>query len=195
MAINITVGSQAAPPESQEPQVPMGQPQNMAKLNMRKSLDGNLLIFPHQDIDVIISQKDSKILAIGTNEKYDDRIYDSQNRMFKMLAKKGIIDPASVRMGNVYGVLEGIIVTPENSNINRYDVALHEITQWIEQEAPSFVEREFRKKERVEDLTDPEDEDSTELGHVKHKNTQGSGTGSPGNSGGSMAGSSQRPYG
>jgi hypothetical protein len=195
MTINISIGSKSnTDQEPQKPHVEPNQPGNMAKLNMRRSLDNQLLIFPHQDIDVIINQKNGKILTVGTDHKVSDRVYDSQNRFFKMLIKRGIVDPASVRMGNVYGCLEGVILTPSDSNVNRYDVALRETVRWIEQEQPDFTEREFRKKERVEDLTDPEDKDSTELGKVKQKKTQGSGVGSPGNAGGHTGGSSQNPY-
>lgn len=193
MAINIKIGSGGSSGnlsgDKEKPKVEPNKVENIThKLNIRKSLDGNLYIYSHQNLDLVIDQKKSKLLAMSTDQKYDDKIYDAQNRLFKYLTKKGIIDPATVKMGNVYGVLEGVILTPENENVNRYDILLLNLAKWIEDEMPSFVEKEYRKKERVEDLTDPDEDESTELGKIRHKDTQGAGTGAAG-----QAGSAQDP--
>jgi cell division protein FtsI/penicillin-binding protein 2 len=192
MAINIQVGSGDSSnknsEEQKEKEVQKGKPENLHKLNIRKSLDGKIIVYSHEDLDIVIDQKNGKILAMATDEKVSDRIYDSQNRLFKFLNKKGIIDPASVKMSNIYGVLEAKILTPENSNINQNDLVLLNIAKWVDLEAPEFTEEQFRKKDRIKDLTDPEDDETTRLGKVPHRKIAGSGGGFPG-----MQGTGQTP--
>jgi cell division protein FtsI/penicillin-binding protein 2 len=184
MAINIQVGSGDSSnknsEEQKEKEVQKGKPENLHKLNIRKSLDGKIIVYSHEDLDIVIDQKNGKILAMSTDQKYDDKIYDSQNRLFKYLTKKGIVDPASVKMANIYGVIQGQVLTPEDSNINQNDLVLLNIAKWIELESPNFVESEYKKKERIKDLTDPEDDETTRLGKVPHRKIQGSGGGAPG---------------
>lgn len=144
------------------------------KLNIRKSLDGNLIIYSHEDLDIIIDQKNNKILACSTDQKVNDKVYDSQNRFFKFLVKRGLVDPASVRFGSIYGVLEGKILKPKDSKINQFDLVLINISKWIEKEKPSFLYVRQMHKNRVNDLTDPSEEESTELGEIPHLTQKGS---------------------
>lgn len=181
MAINIKIGSSSGGDQELEaPKGVPGKPENLHKLNIRKSVDGKLMIFSHQLLDLVIDQKNSKLLIMSTEDKVDDKVYDSQNRLMRYLTKKGIIDPATVKMSNIYGVLEGTILTPENPGVNRYDILLLNVSRWLDSEEPGAIGAEKRRDERVSDLTDPEDDESTELGKVKHRDRQGSGGGFPG---------------
>ena len=192
MSINIQVGS---PTEEIDDRKEQNLPEKEEKkessiksnLKIRKSLDGNLLIYDLEDLDIVVDQNKGKIVAFATDGKADDRAYDAQNRFFKFLVKKGVIDPSSVHSGNIFGTLEGKIVEPKDTNLNKYDIVLLVLDKWIEKEKPSDIYKKAVHDKRDEELTDPDDDESTPLGKVPHQDTKGSGekTGGQG---------MQRPY-
>jgi hypothetical protein len=189
MPINIQVGK-AAEEETQQnlPEKEEKKESSIkSNLKIRKSLDGNLLIYDLEDLDIVVDQNKGKIVAFATDGKADDRAYDAQNRFFKFLVKKGVIDPSSVHSGNIFGTLEGKIVEPKDTNLNKYDIVLLVLDKWIEKEKPSDIYKKAVHDKRDEELTDPDDDESTPLGKVPHQDTKGSGekTGGQG---------MQRPY-
>ena len=93
MAINIKIGS-----DKEEKKIDV-------ELNIRKTLDGDLMIFDHADIDIVIMLEKKKILTLP-KELITDQVYGAQNRLFSYLRKKGIINFDSIQGGNVYGSLE-----------------------------------------------------------------------------------------
>lgn len=163
MAIKITVGDEDKPVEGQIKH----------SLNIRKTLDGNLIIADHEELDIVINQKDGKIVAMSTDEKVNDKVYDSQNRFFKFLSKNGIVDPSSVRFGHIFGALEGVLLQSEDPKINSIDLAILNIAKWINKEKPSNMFIKQMKKNRIDDLTEPDEDESTELGKIKQSTQKG----------------------
>lgn len=149
------------------------------KMQIRKALDGSLIINDHEDIDIIIIPDKNKIIVFSTDQKNSDKNYDSFNRFFKYMTKKGVIDYPSVHAGNVYASMEGKILKSKNTDINAIDVALLVIGKFIEEERPNFLYVEKIKSDYVEDETNPDDYDSTELGKVPHAASKGSNERSP----------------
>lgn len=137
-----------------------------AKLNIRKSLDGNLIISDHEDIDIVFMPEKAKIITFNKDEM-SDKIYDTQNRLFKYLSRKGVIKFDSIRSGNVYGSLEGTI--PENEEINSFDAALLVVSRWLEDEKPYYMYKKAVEEDENERLLDPGMLDSTELGEIPNK--------------------------
>tara|TARA_Y100000034_G_C6712381_1_gene314749 strand:- start:34 stop:585 length:552 start_codon:yes stop_codon:yes gene_type:complete len=165
MAIQIQIG----PPEEVEEEKPV---QTTIELDARKTLDGNIMIFDHQDIDIVVMPAKNKIVALPKDlmNKY---VYETQDRLFYFLRKKGIIRPESVHGGNIYGSMEAKIAESINEDINHIQAAVFSIGKFIFEEKPYFVFDEYHDEE-VEDLVDPADEDSTELGEVPHEKRKGS---------------------
>lgn len=168
---------------AQEPQTPE-QPQqdkavqsvnkNSIKMDMkvRRSLDGNIMIFDHKDIDIVISPKKLKVIAF-TKGDFSDFAYAAQNRLFEFLVKKGVIDPVSIKGGHVYGSFEGSIFKPKDENLPLDQIVILNVGKWIEEEKPHM---EFDKKyeEQFTDfLTEPDDQDSTDLGEVPQEEEKG----------------------
>ena len=79
------------------------------ELNARRTLSGDIMIFDHEDIDIVIMKEKKKCLAFPKNEM-SDRVYDSQDRLYRFLSKRGIVTPESIQGGNVYGSLEAQIM-------------------------------------------------------------------------------------
>src|SRR3990167_4318234 len=64
------------------------------KMNIRRALDGSIMVFGHKDIDIIVSPTKMKVFAF-TKGEFSDHVYGTQNRFFEFLTKKGLIEPES----------------------------------------------------------------------------------------------------
>tara|TARA_Y100000593_G_scaffold91831_1_gene181693 strand:- start:1295 stop:1825 length:531 start_codon:yes stop_codon:yes gene_type:complete len=138
-------------------------------INARRTLDGNIMIYDHPEVDVVIDPRQRKVI-IFPKDKMSDDVYDVQNRFFDILTKKGIVAPDTVQGGNVYGALEAIY--PSNDKINTLNVVLMALDKFIDEDKTYYIYNDvFEKMER--DMLDPDEEDSTELGEVPHEEKQG----------------------
>ena len=169
MAINIEIGNKE--PKSDAVVGEVEGTKLSIDLNVRRTLDDNLIIFDHEDIDIVIVPEKNKIVTFAKSA-FDDEVYSTADRMFKFLVKKGLIIPSSIQGGNVYASLEGKL--PNTTKYNVVQHALLGIAKFIEEEKP---EMEFTKALQAAEenrLSDPDDIDSTELGEVPHEETKGS---------------------
>tara|TARA_Y100000310_G_scaffold342728_2_gene447118 strand:- start:324 stop:878 length:555 start_codon:yes stop_codon:yes gene_type:complete len=145
--------------------------QASVQLAARKTLDGNLMIMDHPDINIILVPLESKILTLQKSG-FGDQIYNVQDRFFKFLEARGVILPASIRSSNIYGSLEAEY--PKDSKYaDSFQVVLHTISKFIEEERPymeAIKATDFMDDER---LLNPDDPSSTELGDVPHEETKG----------------------
>jgi len=149
------------------------QPQKVISLNARKNLSGDIMIFDHKDIDIVLLVESKKIVTFA-KQSFGDEIYDAQSRLFNFLRRKGIIVPESVQGGNVFGSMEALLNTPNEENVNRFDAALLSIKNFLIKEAPYFDVYEDYEEKEIEHMTEPDDEHSTELGEVPHEDKKGS---------------------
>ena len=62
------------------------EPQVTIELNARKTLDGDIMIFDHEDIDIVVMSKQKKILSFA-KDAMTDKVYDAQDRLYKFLRK------------------------------------------------------------------------------------------------------------
>jgi len=143
------------------------------ELNIRKSLSGDLMIFDHADIDIVMSSKNNKITAFP-KETMNDIVYGAQNRLFTFLRKKGIVIAESVQGGSYYGAIEGMMEAPYSDKINAAKFALINISKFIEEERPYFENLEAMVSATDSEFVDPDLADSTELGEVPQQAQQGS---------------------
>jgi hypothetical protein len=135
------------------------------KLNIRKSLNGNIIVYNHESLDIVLIPDKKKILVLPSSI-YNDVAWDASSRYLGYLSKKGVLEYDSIRAGNVYGSLEGTYQTPEEGGPNAIDMIILLTAKWIEKEEPGYIYVDELEKERTEDLTDPTGEDSTELGTI-----------------------------
>ena len=147
--------------------------QATVSLDVRKTLSGDLVVYDHEDIDIIISGKSQSVIAFAKDE-VNDMVYDAQSRLFDYLVKKGVIARESVQGGNVYGAMQGTIEDAADDGVDGVQVAVLNITKFMEEEAPRFMYQRMFDEQEEEALTDPDGEDSTELGEVPHKREKGS---------------------
>ena len=151
-----------APPAEKVPQIEI-------RLNVRKTLGGDLMIFDHEDIDIAIMPAENKIVSFP-KENFNDYVYASQERLFKYLGKRGIIDPSSIQGGSVFMSMEAFM--PQTEDHNLVQMALLNLYKFIEDERPSFLTRKAYEEEEERRLTDPGPEDSTEFDPKKYHDAQ-----------------------
>jgi len=140
-------------------------------LNMRKALNGDLMIFDHKDIDIVIMPDKKKIVAFA-KDLMSEVVYGAESRLMEYLRRAGIIQFDSIQGGNVYGSLEGKI--HESKERDSIKAALYQVSEWMDLEAP-YIEATEGHDEQMEDaLLEPDNENSTELGEVPHEEEKGS---------------------
>mgnify|MGYP001278678435 CR=1 FL=1 len=169
MAITLAVGEEAIQAAKTQ-EVEESKPQATLSLNVRKSADGNIMIMDHTDIDVIVMPGKNKVLAIA-KDNFTDDVYDSQNRLFKYLGKKGVIDLSSIRSGNVYGSLEGSYIAETFNEADPIQTIVFGIGKFMEEEKPYFMYSSKMADEETNRVTDPDK--ATSLGDVDHEANKG----------------------
>ena len=143
------------------------------EMDVRKSLNGDLMIFDHGDIDIVLSSSKNKIIAFP-KEQISDYVYGAQNRLFAFLRKRGIVIAESIRAGSFYGSFEAKMEKPLNEGVSAAKMALVNINEFITEERPYFEAMDVFVAETESDYVDPDAEHSTELGEVPQSSEKGS---------------------
>ena len=143
------------------------------KLKAKRTLEGNVIIMDHEDIDIVLIPEKRKCIAFP-KESMSDKVYASQDRFYRFLAKKGVLSHSTVRGGNVFGALEADIFESQIPGIDSIQAFLYAVHEHIVSERPYFRASSEYDDERLDALLRPSDEDSTELGDVPQSDRKGS---------------------
>ena len=134
-------------------------------LNARKTIDGNIIISDHPDMQILVLTKLSKIVALP-KEELDDEVYDGQKRLFKHLALRGVIQYDTVVAGNLFMSMEAKV--PEALEGDKIQYLLYVVAQFIEHELPYYRDQKEYEKEMEKQLLAPEPDEFTELDPKKY---------------------------
>ena len=104
-------------------------------LNARKTIDGNIIVRDHPDIDIFIISGKNKVVAMP-KEQMDDEIYDTQNRLFKCLMRKGVVDMDTIQAGNIFMSMECKMLDAKEGD--KIQFALYTISQFIDNDLPFY---------------------------------------------------------
>lgn len=137
----------------------------------RESLNGDIMIFEHKDIDIVIMQEKKKVVAFA-KEILNDNVYGAEKRLFDHLRKTGIVQFDSIQGGNVYGSMEAIVL--DSKKYDPMKSALVQIYEWCKSEKPSSEFLESHDDMMQDNMLNPNDEHATELGEVPHEEEKGS---------------------
>ena len=140
-------------------------------LKARKTIDGNIIVSDHPDMDIVIYMKNNKLVSMP-KEELDDEVYDSQNRLFKYLSRQGVVDANSIQAGNLFMSMEASI--PEATKGDKIQYVLYAISNFIEDELPYYKDMEKFEKQTEESLLEPETDEYTEFDTDLHADTKGS---------------------
>ena len=141
------------------------------ELTARETLSGDLMIYDHKDIDIVLMQEKKKIVAFA-KDMLTDTVYGAESRMFEHLRQHGIVAYDSIQGGNIYGSMEAKIL--ESKKFDSIKSALFEIANWFKEETPMIESLEDHDQIMDDALLDPDDEHATELGEVPHEEEKGS---------------------
>ena len=134
---------------------------------MRRALNGDIMIFDHKEIDIMVLIEKKKVVAFA-KDQISDAVYSAEKRLFDYLRRKGIVQFDSIEGGNVYGSLQGMLL--ESKEVDSVKMTLYEISKWLDTEKPMMDYEDM-----VDDLMlYPDAEESTELGEVPHEVEKGS---------------------
>jgi len=140
-------------------------------LDAREAINGDIMIFDHKDIDIIILKEKKKVIAFA-KDLMSEEVYGAENRLMTYLKKQGIIAYDSIQGGNVYGSLEASVLQGQDLNMVR--VLLKNISEWMEEEKPMLTGMEEYEDMLDDYMTDPDDDNSTPLGKVPQEAEKGS---------------------
>ena len=143
------------------------------EMDMRKSMNGDLMVFDHGDIDIVLSPTQNKIIAFP-KETMSDLVYGAQNRLFSHLKKKGVVIPESIQGGSFCGAIEATMQDSFKEDLSTAKMALINISKFIDEERPYFESTEAIISMADDDIIHPDKEDSTELGEVPQEEEKGS---------------------
>jgi len=145
------------------------------KLNIRESNNGDLMIFDHPDIDIVVMRQKKKIVTFA-KDLATDVVYGTSSRLMERLRKKGVIAFDTIQGGNVYGSLEGQLLEMKDAEQKDMELPLllNQISEWIESERPYFETVEEYEQMYDDELTHPDTANSTELGEVPQEAEKGS---------------------
>jgi len=143
------------------------------EMNIRKSIAGDLMIFDHGDIDIVLSPSTNKIVAFPKGTM-NDLVYGAQNRLFTHLHKRGIVIPESIQAASFSGAFEAELQQPFKESISAAKMALVNISGFINEERPYFESTEAIISMTDDEMIHPDKTDSTELGEVPQSTEKGS---------------------
>ena len=166
MAINVQLPP-GAPGEVVAPAQPVNRKLMEIELNVRRTVDGDVMVFDHADVDIVIMPKISKIVSMP-KDMMSEIVYGASDRLFKFLTNKGLVARDSIQGGNIYGSLEATFLLPFNLKL-----VLLNISKFIDEERPYFEFVEKFEETSDQYFIDPSDEDSTKLGEVPHEVSKG----------------------
>lgn len=162
-----------APPEPQKPKIKLVEPEEKIQvkvnkpiparvilpINIKKTMDGNILIKDHPLIDIMIVPSVSKVITIPKDNKARDT-YSAQRELYNLLRSFGLIQPESVQGGSTYGSLEAIY--PQSDKVDAVSAVLVGIYKLLQQHQQySKIEKDY--EQTFEDsLTNPEEGEYTD---------------------------------
>ena len=174
MAINIKVFKNKQSPD--QIRIKVGAPEKpkvyeVLDLKARRNLRGDVMIFDHNDIDIVLT-KDKKIVTFA-KDMFGEAVYDTQNRLFKFLFERGIIDMNTVQGGDFYASVEATIL--ESKDYKPIPHALLSVAKFIEQERPQIAFEERFEIEQEKRLSEPLPDETTDFDPDKyHDDKKGS---------------------
>ena len=141
------------------------------EMNIRKALNGDLLVFDHADIDIVLMVEKKKLVAFP-KDLMSEVVYGAESRLMEWMRKNGIIEYDSIQGGNVYGSLEGKI--HESKERDPIKSTIYQLSEWIQSESPSSKMKKGHDDMMQDAQLEPNEENHTELGEIPHEEEKGS---------------------
>lgn len=142
-------------------------------LAIRKTLDGNILIQDHHNMNIVIMPDKGKILSFPKGEFSQD-CYADQDQLFHFLVQNGVIAPDTVIGSNIYGSLEAKFNTQKTGDEEPLEVVILNISNFLTKDKEEYSIRKKFIDDLEKELLHPDYENSTELGEIPQEKFKGS---------------------
>ncbi len=136
-------------------------------------MSGHYVLTEHPELDIVVMPQASKILML-TKAETSDYLYRTQDKIFKHLVDRGVVQPESIKIGNVFGSMEGGFPQKTHDGKDGMLVAIYVLSQFLEDERPEYIATKQIQKDLENKLLNPPMEDSTELGEIPQETFKGS---------------------
>ena len=137
----------------------------------RRTIDGNIIIADHPDINIMILPAKNKIVSLPKDE-LDDELYDTQKRFFDYLMMQGVVDHSTIQDGNIFMSREAVIPEPTNKG-DKIQYCLYAVSNFIDKDLPFYKNMEAFEKEVEQSLLSPEPDEYTEFDPSRHSDVKG----------------------
>ena len=141
-------------------------------LKARKTIDGNIIVPDHPDMDIMIIPAKNKIVSLPKAD-LDDELHDSQKRLFDFLVRKGVIDYSTVQDGNLFMTREATIPEVTGTEGDKIQYCLYAVSNFIDKEMPFYNNMKEFEKEVEENLLEPEVDEYTQFDPSRHGDVKG----------------------
>ena len=131
-------------------------------LKARKTIDGNIIIPDHPDMDIMIIPAKNKVVSLPKAD-LDDELYDSQKRLFDFLTRTGVVDFSTVQDGNLFMTREATIPEVVGTEGDKIQYCLYAVSNFIDKEMPFYKNMKDFEKEVEQNLLEPEVDEYTEF--------------------------------
>lgn len=109
-------------------------PKKQITMNMKKTVDGNILIDERVDFYIFVFPYETRIVTIPKD--YSNKFCtERQVKFFDYLTKNGLINPADVQAGELYGSFETAYLTPREENEGSIEKLFEAIYDFVQEEA------------------------------------------------------------
>tara|TARA_R110000824_G_scaffold312445_1_gene499498 strand:- start:36 stop:566 length:531 start_codon:yes stop_codon:yes gene_type:complete len=140
-------------------------------LKARKTIDGNIIVSDHPDMNIMVLPAKNKIVSLPKDE-LDDELYDSQKRLFDFLVTSGVVDYSTVQDGNLFMTREATIPEMVGEG-DKIQYCLYAISNFVDQETPFYSNMKKFEKEVENNLLEPEIDEYTEFDPERHDDVKG----------------------
>ncbi len=176
MALEISIGEKEVKAAGLNPDAPpdlvvhIKGPMFSVKLNARKTLDNNIIIYDNRFFNIILIPFKNKVITMPKQHVNRDT-YPMQNDYLTFLQEKGALVLGSIRSGATFRSLEGFY--PVNEDVDVLQVILLLTKSYIEEHGGDFTALDDYLED-VEDMyVDPPKDETTPYGKVPQEPTKG----------------------
>lgn len=142
-------------------------------LAIRKTLDGNLIIQDHHNMNIVVMPEKGKIVSFPKGE-FNQDCYADQDQLFSFLTQTGVISADSIVGGNIYGSLEAKFTMDKKFEEEPLDVVILNITNFLSKDKAEYSIRKRFIDDLERELLAPDEETSTDLGEIPQEKFKGS---------------------
>ena len=142
------------------------------KLEVRKTLDGKIMILDHLHIDILLDTGTNQI-TVFPKDVMTDEIYGYQNQYLEFLVKEGVVTPESIQGGNVFGSLQASYPEAADENVNPTQVVMLSTKKFMDEQVPEMESADFIENNIEDNLVDPPEDETTPLGKVPQEPQKG----------------------